>query len=66
MKAIAKLEARTGKRVSPRAFIFQTLEQIAREYEAQRPEPPKPPAAAPPPASRLSRWLSALIPGSKP
>jgi amino acid adenylation domain-containing protein len=71
MQAIAKLEARTGKRISPRTFIFQTLEQIAREFDAPRPEPARParpprPTAPPPPASRLSRWLSALIPGSKP
>jgi hypothetical protein len=46
--------------VNPRAFIFQTLEQIAKEYETKAPEPPKPPQQ---PASRLSRWLSALIPG---
>jgi len=65
MQAIAKLEARTGKRVSPRTFIFQTLEQIARDYDTHRPEPPKPPPMTPPPASRLQRWLSALIPGSK-
>jgi amino acid adenylation domain-containing protein len=66
MQAVAKLEARTGKRISPRAFIFQTLEQIAREYDS-RPEPlkPPPPAQPPTPPSRLSRWLSALIPGSK-
>ncbi|MBC7978245.1 MAG: hypothetical protein H7138_24940, partial [Myxococcales bacterium] len=64
MQAIAKLEARTGKRISPRTFIFQTLEQIARDYDTQRPEPPKPSKAAPPPppTSRLQRWLSALIP----
>jgi acyl carrier protein len=67
MQAIAKLESRTGRRVSPRAFIFQTLEQIAREYESKQPEPPRsqPPATPPPPTSRLSRWLSALIPGNK-
>jgi amino acid adenylation domain-containing protein len=66
MQAIAKLEARTGKRVSPRTFIFQTLEQIARDYESPRPEPLRPvPPPSPPPASRLSRWLSALIPSSK-
>ncbi|HWO17375.1 MAG TPA: amino acid adenylation domain-containing protein [Kofleriaceae bacterium] len=66
MQAIAKLEARTGKRISPRAFIFQTLEQIAREYDAKKPEPPKPTPPAPAaPTSRLSRWLSALIPGNK-
>jgi len=61
MQAIAKLEARTGKRISPRAFIFQTLEQIAKEYDLRAPEPPKPPPQ--PPAGRLSRWLNALIPG---
>jgi acyl carrier protein len=63
MQAIAKLEARTGKRISPRAFIFQTLEQIAREYDARPPEAPKPPP--PPPTGRLQRWLTSLIPGSK-
>ena len=62
MQAIAKLEARTGKRISPRAFIFQTLEQIAKEYDTKQPEPPKPQA---PPAGRLSRWLNALIPRDK-
>ncbi|HEX3759257.1 MAG TPA: amino acid adenylation domain-containing protein, partial [Kofleriaceae bacterium] len=64
MQAVAKLEARTGKRVSPRAFIFQTLEQIAREYDAPPPEPPRARPASPtrPPSSRLSRWLSALMP----
>jgi hypothetical protein len=40
MQAIAKLEARTGKRVSPRAFIFQTLEQLAREFDAPAPAQP--------------------------
>ncbi len=63
MQAIAKLEARTGKRISPRAFIFQTLEQIAREYDAKPAEAPKPPPPAP--TGRLQRWLSSLIPGSK-
>jgi hypothetical protein len=61
MQAIAKLEARTGKRVSPRTFIFQTLEQIARDYDS--PAPPEPPKPAP--MSRLQRWISAVIPGSK-
>ncbi|HLL24464.1 MAG TPA: phosphopantetheine-binding protein, partial [Kofleriaceae bacterium] len=62
MQAVAKLEARTGKRLSPRAFIFQTLEQIAKEYETKLAEPSKPPT---PPAGRISRWLSSLIPGAK-
>ncbi|TMQ13018.1 MAG: hypothetical protein E6J90_29650 [Deltaproteobacteria bacterium] len=67
MQAIAKLEARSGKRISPRTFIFQTLEQIARDYDAPRAEPPRPRAAPPrPPTSRLQRWLSALMPSSKP
>jgi acyl-coenzyme A synthetase/AMP-(fatty) acid ligase len=66
MQAVAKLEARTGKRISPRTFIFQTLEQIAREYDIPRPEQPRPPPPPVPPASRLQRWLSSLIPGSKP
>jgi hypothetical protein len=61
MQAIAKLEARTGKRVSPRTFIFQTLEQIARDFESKAPPPPEPPK---PPMSRLQRWISAVIPGS--
>jgi len=39
MQALAKLEARTGKRISPRTFIFQTLEQIARDYDGAPPEP---------------------------
>jgi hypothetical protein len=58
MQAIAKLEARTGKRVSPRTFIFQTLEQIARDYDSHRPEPPKPP----PPAPRRHRACRADCP----
>ena len=66
MQAVAKLEARTGKRISPRTFIFQTLEQIAREYDTPRPEQPRPPPPPAPPPSRLHRWLSSLIPGSKP
>jgi len=65
MQAVAKLEARTGKRVSPRIFIFQTLEQIAREYDVPRPELSRPPPPPSPPTSRLQRWLSSLIPGSK-
>ena len=63
MQAIAKLEARTGKRISPRTFIFQNLEQIARDYDGARPEPPRPPPPTnqpPQPTSRLRRLWSAL------
>jgi hypothetical protein len=34
MRAVAAIETRTGVRLSPRAFIFQTLEQIAAELKA--------------------------------
>jgi len=67
------LEARTARRVSPRAFIFQSLEALARDYDAATPEP-RPPAggprpAAPPPAPApkgglLRRVLSVLAPKS--
>ena len=40
MRAVAMLEARTGKRLSPRAFVFQTLEQLARDYEQVSSESP--------------------------
>ncbi len=38
MRAVAMLETRTGVRLSPRAFVFQTLGQIAAEYDRARPE----------------------------
>jgi acyl carrier protein len=76
MRAIARLEAQTGRRLSPRALIFSTLEQVARELDGAvasppgpkpptTPTPPRPtpPAPAPTPASptaRLRRWLSSL------
>ncbi|MBK7077003.1 MAG: amino acid adenylation domain-containing protein [Myxococcales bacterium] len=67
MQAVAKLEARTGKRVSPRAFIFQNLEQLAHEYDAHAaptpptsPTRPTPTPTPTPPTSRLRRWLSSL------
>jgi len=34
MRAVALLQARTGASLSPRAFVFQTLEQIAAECDA--------------------------------
>ncbi|HVK73992.1 MAG TPA: amino acid adenylation domain-containing protein [Kofleriaceae bacterium] len=73
MRAVAMLEARTGKRLSPRAFIFQTLEALAREYEILPPEPRPPtgvraigtPRPVPPRSGGglLRRMLSALTPG---
>jgi hypothetical protein len=65
MRAVAMLEARTGKRVSPRAFIFQTLEQLGRDYEEAPapppgPRPPGPPPAAPPKGGLLRRLRSLL------
>ena len=41
MRAVALLQARTGASLSPRAFVFQTLEQIAAELDAavRKPEP---------------------------
>ena len=76
MRAVAMLEARTGKRVSPRAFIFQTLEQLGRDYEQLTPDP-RPEAGssrtAPSPSTTkrsrggglLRRVLSVLTPTSK-
>ena len=36
MRAVAMLESRTGMRLSPRAFVFQTLAQLARESHRRR------------------------------
>ena len=43
MRAIAAVEKKIGKRLNPREYIFQTLEQIALAYdrlEAQDPDAP--------------------------
>jgi hypothetical protein len=43
MRAIAAVEKKIGKRLNPREYIFQTLEQIAQAYDrgaAARPEAP--------------------------
>jgi amino acid adenylation domain-containing protein len=79
MRAVAMIEARTGRRLSPRVFIFQNLEQIARDL-APPPEPPplgpgpgpRPPVGPPPPApparpgsGLIGRFLSAIITGNK-
>jgi amino acid adenylation domain-containing protein len=63
MRAVARLEQRTGKVVSPRAFIYQTLEQVAREYapELAATAPAAPHLLDPPPktprAAQLVRRL---------
>ena len=70
--AVAMLEARTGKRVSPRAYIFQSLEALARDYDAITPEtrpPTRPTTPTPPPSppkggGLLRRVLSVLTPKS--
>ncbi|HEX8028160.1 MAG TPA: phosphopantetheine-binding protein, partial [Vicinamibacterales bacterium] len=69
MRAVAMLEARTGRRVNPRAFIFQTLEQVARDYEASASEARSDDATSPSPlpaprAGLLRRLLSKLTPGA--
>lgn len=58
MRAVTMLDKRTGKRLSPRAFIFQTLEQVAREYAQDlAPEPEPRPLQQTPTATRLVRRL---------
>jgi len=58
MRAVALLEARTGTRLSPRAFVFQTLEQVAAECASGMPQPAAPEAVAPPRAGLLRRLRS--------
>ena len=74
MRAVAMLEARTGKRLSPRAFVFQTLEQLARDYEQASSESPAAgengvAATGSSPPTRngglLRQLLSILSPGNK-
>ena len=65
MRAVAMLESRTGRRVSPRAFIFQMLEQLARDYDALKLEDPTPARPAKleepaPPPGLLRRVQSVL------
>jgi hypothetical protein len=67
MRGVAMLEMRTGKRVNPRAFIFQTLEQLAHDYEGATSESPAGAVPRAPTAQRanaLQRLLSKLTPGS--
>src|SRR5947207_443491 len=43
MQAIVAMQAKTGKRVPPSRFIFETLGQIARAYDEAAPEPEQKP-----------------------
>jgi amino acid adenylation domain-containing protein len=66
MRAVAMLEARTGKKVSPRAFIFQSLEALAREYDGgvaptPKPTPPRPPAPSPTRGAGLLARLRSVL-----
>ncbi|MDO4905905.1 MAG: amino acid adenylation domain-containing protein [Lautropia sp.] len=46
MQAIAQMRERTGLRVNPRRFVFETLAQVARAYDEATPEDQPRPAAA--------------------
>ncbi|MBP6841025.1 MAG: amino acid adenylation domain-containing protein, partial [Kofleriaceae bacterium] len=74
MRAVAQVAQRTGVSLSPRAFIFQTLEQLAAELDAAaparasssspapvRPRPAPAPAAPPAAPSRTGRILSRVL-----
>ncbi|MDO5057211.1 MAG: amino acid adenylation domain-containing protein [Lautropia sp.] len=54
MQALAQMQERTGRRVNPRRFIFETLAQVARAYEEAADEQPAP---APGPAAKGSSGL---------
>ena len=60
MRAVAMLETRIGARLSPRAFVFQTLEQVAAECAASVPQS-APPAAPAPARVGLLRRLRSLF-----
>ena len=52
--------------VSPRAFIFQSLEALAREYDgdgspAPKPTPPRPPAPSPTRGAGLLARLRSVL-----
>jgi hypothetical protein len=63
MRAVALLEARIGARLSPRAFVFQTLEQVAAECAAAMPPPATPEAGAPARVGLLRRLRSLFTRG---
>jgi acyl carrier protein len=39
MQVMASMEQKTGKRVNPQKFIFETLQQIARAYDEEEVKP---------------------------
>ncbi|MED5621725.1 non-ribosomal peptide synthetase/type I polyketide synthase [Ideonella sp. BN130291] len=62
MQAVARLEQRIGKQVSPRRYVIETLSQLAAAYDA----PATPAAAAttePPKRSGVMRRLARLVQG---
>jgi len=56
MQAIVTMETRTGKRLNPRRYIFETLAQIARGYDETEAAPAEKPGT-------LKRFLSKLVGG---
>ena len=54
MQVMNVMEDKTGKRVNPRRFIFETLGQIAQAYDETKPE-------AVPKTGRMRRLLSRLV-----
>lgn len=58
MQALAQMQERTGKRVNPRRYVFETLAQVARAYEEAEPESAAPP---PPPPARSSGIVSRMF-----
>ncbi|MDO4231255.1 MAG: amino acid adenylation domain-containing protein [Lautropia sp.] len=59
MQALAQMQERTGKRVNPRRYVFETLAQVARAYEEASPESAAPPP--PPPARSASGIVSRMF-----
>jgi len=55
MRAVTRLEASTGVRISPRSFVFQTLRQIAAEFDQLQAAGPAVPATPTLSAAPLSR-----------
>lgn len=62
MQAIARMEVRTGRRVNPRRFVFETLAQVARAYDEASPgHPPETGTASP--GKKTSSLVSRVLGG---